>query len=80
MKFVKPTKDELKKEDEEMNKYYLNSSIDYNDKKVLTIGELKSIVTTIEILESLVNKLDDEDYHYICQWLLLKNYKEKNNK
>ena len=47
MKFVKPTKDELKKEDEEMNKYYLNSSIEYNDKKVITIGDLKSIVTTI---------------------------------
>ena len=68
------TKEEILENEKEFDKEYLENPFIYNDKKIKTIGDLRKIATTREIIESLEDKLDEVNYYYIYNWFLKKRY------
>jgi len=61
IKFAKNflTKEQIKEREKFVNRLSLSSEIEYNNKNI----------KTIEILDSLINELSEDDYTCIYRWL-----------
>ncbi len=68
------TKEELLEQEREIDEYDLIKKFRYEGKKIKTYGDLRKIATSIEIIESLEDLLDDDEYIYIYDWFLLRLY------
>jgi hypothetical protein len=71
IKFAKNflTKEQIKEREKFVNELSLTSEIEFNNKNIKTIGQLKKVVKTFEILDSLINELSEDDYTCIYRWL-----------
>lgn len=68
------TKEELLEQDKEIDEYDLIKSFSYKGQLIKTYGDLRKISTSIEIIESLEDLLDDDEYIYIYNWFLFRLY------
>jgi hypothetical protein len=71
------TNKQLKKREKYINSLALKDEIIINNKIIKTIGQLKKVVTSFDILDTLLYELADEDYVCIYRWLDNDDYKKK---
>lgn len=64
------TKEELLEQEKEIDEYDLIESFNYNGQLIKTYGDLRKISTSLKIIESLEDLLDDAEYIYIYDWFL----------
>ena len=62
------TYEEILEKEKVMDEFGLNQPFKYKGKKILTYGDLRKIATSLELIESLEEKMDDDDYCYIWRW------------
>ena len=74
------TKEELLEKEREIDEYDLIKKFRYEGKIIKKYSDLRKIATSIEIIESLENKLDDDEYIYIYQWFLCEKLLKSENK
>ena len=77
------TEKQIKEHEKYIDSLSLDHHIEYNNKIIKTIKELKKIAKTIDILDSLEFDLSDQDYTCVFRWLnrkkIKKGYKKYND-
>ncbi len=65
---------ELEKDEEEINKLYLENKIKIKNKIISTYGEIKKYITSEKMLERLNPYLSDHDSLCLYQWYMINKY------
>ena len=73
----KTVSDEELEEEKEIDQQHLQNYISIRGVTIKTIGELRKYITSVKIIKKFENKLSDDDYYYLAEWILFKEVKTR---